>query len=272
MHTNKTTYYELPQYIGSDIIDPLVDTNGAYSAIDTAIHNVASDVATNITDIDNLEAQNGSETLTTTAQTLSGAINELDDDLNNETTGAFALIGANSADIATINGVIGDANSGMIKDIGQLQTTVGAQGLSITSLETAVGDADSGLVKDVSDLQTSVGSLVTAVGDENSGIIKDVDDLQTAISGLELHNVGSPIDLSTYTTSSYVTLTDGYLYLYSPSGGTSHVGVMNQQGELAFEVRADETRNSLYIKKGMRLKSLALTGTDAFARFMPLQA
>ena len=40
-HTNETTYYNLPQYIGTDIINPLTDTNGAYSAIDAALHDVA---------------------------------------------------------------------------------------------------------------------------------------------------------------------------------------------------------------------------------------
>ena len=41
-HTNETTYYQLPQFIGTDIINPLTDTNGAYSAIDTALHDVAA--------------------------------------------------------------------------------------------------------------------------------------------------------------------------------------------------------------------------------------
>lgn len=41
-HTNETTYYGLPQFIGTDIINPLTDTNGAYSAIDTALHDVAA--------------------------------------------------------------------------------------------------------------------------------------------------------------------------------------------------------------------------------------
>lgn len=41
-HTNETQYYGLPQYIGTDIINPLTDTNEAYEAIDTALHNVAT--------------------------------------------------------------------------------------------------------------------------------------------------------------------------------------------------------------------------------------
>ena len=40
-HTNETTYYGLPQFVGTDILDPLTDTNNAYQKIDTALHNVA---------------------------------------------------------------------------------------------------------------------------------------------------------------------------------------------------------------------------------------
>ncbi len=93
--TNKTTYYELPQYVDNDIFNPLVDDNDAYSKIDTALHNIANaeaDDASEIVsvksrldsaegDIDALEAQNGNSVLTTTAQTLSGAVNELDADV-----------------------------------------------------------------------------------------------------------------------------------------------------------------------------------------------
>ena len=120
--TNKTTYYELPQFVDNDIFNPLVDDNDAYSKIDTALHNIANaeaDDASEIVDIksrldsaegdiDALEAQNGSSVLTTTAQTLSGAINELDagvtsldgrvdiveDDINNASTGLKAKVSA----------------------------------------------------------------------------------------------------------------------------------------------------------------------------------
>ena len=40
-HTNETTHYQLPQYVGTDILNPLVDTNGAYQTIDETMYNVA---------------------------------------------------------------------------------------------------------------------------------------------------------------------------------------------------------------------------------------
>lgn len=110
--TNHTTNYSLPQFIATDVPTWLVDVNGAFSDIDTAIHNAAeaagaaSTLATtaknkadavesalgttnsNVTTLQgNYEAQQtaiaantskiGSAPLETTAQNLSGAVNEL---------------------------------------------------------------------------------------------------------------------------------------------------------------------------------------------------
>lgn len=133
--TNKTTYYELPQFVDNDIFNPLVDDNDAYSKIDTALHNIADAEADNASeivgvksrldsaegDIDALETQNGNSVLTTTAQTLSGAVNELDavasaldgrldiveDDINNVSTGLKAKVAAletqnGSAELTTV--------------------------------------------------------------------------------------------------------------------------------------------------------------------------
>ncbi len=41
-YTNKTTHYELPQYVATDIPSILTDLNGAYQTIDEAIYAVAS--------------------------------------------------------------------------------------------------------------------------------------------------------------------------------------------------------------------------------------
>jgi hypothetical protein len=110
--TNKTAHYELPQWTQNDIPTVLVDMNGAFSDIDTAIYNASvngteakevvetiqptvtqltSDVASLSSDVTQnsasivtlnnkvtaLQTQNGSEVLETTAQTLSGGVNEL---------------------------------------------------------------------------------------------------------------------------------------------------------------------------------------------------
>lgn len=107
MHTNKTTNFELPQFVGSDIINPLTDFNDAFSTIDTQMKSNADTGSTNADDItalatrmlenegdiSALETQNGSEVLNTTKQTLSGAVNELDAELNTANTGLNARVG-----------------------------------------------------------------------------------------------------------------------------------------------------------------------------------
>ena len=121
-HTNKTTNYELPQYVGSDIINPLVDTNDAYQTIDTQMKanadaaaeaaSAASGVGDRATTLEGkveaLETQNGSEVLTTTAQTLSGAVNEIDGELNTPTTGIVARVVAAGTDITNLKNQCGN--------------------------------------------------------------------------------------------------------------------------------------------------------------------
>lgn len=160
-HTNETPNYHLPQYVGTDIINPLVDTNGAYSNIDTALKDIADAEVTDagaidaleaivgdntaglVKDVADLQAQNGNSALTTDAQTLSAAINEVD---------------AHT-----------DTNTGNIAD----------NALAITGLQNTVGNSNSGLVKDVADNASAITSLQTTVGDNNSGLVKNVTDLQT---------------------------------------------------------------------------------------------
>lgn len=78
-HTNSTTNYNLPQFVGTDQPAWLTDINGAFSGIDTAIKN-ASDAATTAgTDATTANTSIGTlSNLTTTEKTnLVGAINEV---------------------------------------------------------------------------------------------------------------------------------------------------------------------------------------------------
>ena len=153
MHTNSTTYYNLPQFVGTDIVNDLTDTNGAYEAIDSAIHGVADSIGEDNAKIAALEAQNGSEVLTTTAQTLSGAVNELDGEINDATTG--------------LSGRVTNVEAAQVVDAGKIET-----------LETTVGDASTGLVKQVNTNSSNITELFTTVGDNNSGLVKSVNDLE----------------------------------------------------------------------------------------------
>ena len=98
--TNKTTNYELSQYVASDKPTYLVDYNGDMSKIDTAIYNAKSEADTNSTSIGTLA------NLTTDSKSdLVGAINEIDDhcDTAIQDIGTMDLtIQQNTADIGTL--------------------------------------------------------------------------------------------------------------------------------------------------------------------------
>lgn len=96
--TNKTTHYELSQYISSDKPTYLTDYNGDMSKIDTGIYNAKNEADTNATNIGSLAS------LTTdTKSTLVGAINEVD---SHADTNA-GNISQNTTDIATNTSHIG---------------------------------------------------------------------------------------------------------------------------------------------------------------------
>ena len=101
-HINKTQYYELPQYVGSDIINPLVDTNGAYEKIDTALHNIATEAGEGTSAIAALQNKVGSGNFDTSAQNATDAVNEVEGELNAEGTGVKARLTTVEGDVSTL--------------------------------------------------------------------------------------------------------------------------------------------------------------------------
>lgn len=164
-----------------------------------------NDIATLVGEVTALGVQAGNETLITTAQTLSGAINEL--------AGASVSIDTAldaTSEHAVQNKAITVAVNALQSALSDLQTALntvdtreaghytnlsnGVSGLDsrVGALESAVGDSNTGLVKDVADLQSSVSTAQTdisalevTVGDASAGLVKDVADNAGAIAGLE---------------------------------------------------------------------------------------
>lgn len=95
-----------------------------------------------------LEDQCGSETLTTTAQTLSGAVNELDDDLGDAET----LLGSEAL-TTTAQTVTGAIN--------ELDGAVGTNATAIGTLETLAGDTA---------LPTTAQTLTGAIAELNNDV------------------------------------------------------------------------------------------------------
>ena len=100
--TNKTTHYNLSQYVASDKPTYLVDYNADMSAIDSGIYAAKSEADTNTVSIGTLSS------LTTTEKTnLVDAINEVDGDLST----LSGTVGQHTTDIATNTSAIGNLAS-----------------------------------------------------------------------------------------------------------------------------------------------------------------
>lgn len=103
-HTNETTNYDLPQFIGTDKPTWLGDFNTAMSTIDTAIGTNASDISSlgsRVTSAESVASQASSDvsTLTSTVSTLSSNVTSATTTANNaQSTATSALSTANTAD------------------------------------------------------------------------------------------------------------------------------------------------------------------------------
>lgn len=183
--TNKTTHYELPQFVENDIFNPMADDNDAYEKIDTALFNIANAEADNaaaIVGIDNriaasetaieaLQTQNGDTPLATINQTLSGAINELkvagdvmdgnlevmDDIINNPTTGVKVKTEA----METLCGTdpLTTTAQTLTGAVNELKSDATALGTRVTNNTTAIG----GLQSNVASIQNEVAALIKSV-------------------------------------------------------------------------------------------------------------
>jgi len=116
--TNKTTYYNLSQYIGSDKPTYLVDYNGDMSKIDTALHTisgVADGADTKATT--NTSAIGTLASLTTESKTnLVGAINEVDSNTDTNTTN----IATNTSNIGTLANLNTTAKNNLVSAINEV--------------------------------------------------------------------------------------------------------------------------------------------------------
>ena len=162
-HSNETANYHLSQFVGTDIPNPLVDYNGDMVKIDTAIKGVADASAGYASDIADIEIQNGSETLTTTAQTLSGAVNELDSEVGDINTRLTTAEGKITADEGTLATAVGNIST-LAGKVSGLETKVGTAVLTTTASDCsgAINELDS----DIGTISGKVTALETQAGSE----------------------------------------------------------------------------------------------------------
>ena len=107
--TNKTTYYELPQYVQSDKPSYLGDFNGAMNTIDGAIHTNAVNIGINETNITNTNTNIGDlTTLKTSVKTnIVNAINENVDNIG-DLTDLTTIVKTSVVD--AVNEIVDDFN------------------------------------------------------------------------------------------------------------------------------------------------------------------
>lgn len=169
-HTNETPNYGLPQYVGTDILNPLVDTNDAYEKIDTALKNIADGVVDNDTRLDALESTVGDTNsglvkdmndvqdkigdvpLTTSAQTLTGAIEEVK--AADEAVAGRVTIVENALPTKADNTDVIALGTRMTTAEGNITTLDG----KVTTLEGKAATAES----DIDALETKVTGTLTA--------------------------------------------------------------------------------------------------------------
>ena len=166
MHTNQTVNYALSQFIGTDIPNPLTDYNGDMAKIDTAIKNVADASVDDRDEIAALKVQNGNETLETTAQTLSGAVNELNNGYGNVNTRLTTAEGKITADEGTLATVVGNVST-LAGKVGAVETKVGTAVLTTTApdLSGAVNELDA-------DIATEDGKIVALQNQNGSEVLQ----------------------------------------------------------------------------------------------------
>lgn len=203
-HTNSTTNYNLPQFVGTDKPAWLTDINGAFSAIDTAVK-AASDAATTAgSDATTANTSIGTlANLNTTEKTnLVGAINEV-----NTATGTAQ---------ETANTAIGTANSTSTA----LNTFMQKFNLTNISQGTDTYYAKTGTVDNNMTLaQNSDGSIFKAYG--NFRVHRNSSARSTQVQGLNLYGIDTGLVLTTAPSTAYVIKCAGHETWINPDNGST---------------------------------------------------
>lgn len=105
-HTNATTNYELPQFVGTDKPTWLGDFNEAMADIDAGMHENASDIASMATDVTNAvatasQASQDVTTLTGTVTSLSSTVSGVQTTANNAQSTANSALNVANTKVST---------------------------------------------------------------------------------------------------------------------------------------------------------------------------
>lgn len=199
-HAGQTLHYGLPQYEGTDIINPLVDTNDAYSAIDDAIYNVASAAATAVQTAN--EVKEDIEGTGGVDSRISALVTRMDAVETKNVEQDTSILGVQQA-IQTTNGNVATNT----QNISDLNTTVQGHTTSIGNLSTRVQaceNADTALDVRVTALENAPTPSMPSASDvsfDNTGMHLSATNVQDAIEELdeEGHNLIGELQTTTLT-------------------------------------------------------------------------
>lgn len=214
------------------------------SSLSEAIKNIGDSVSPSSTltqRVAALETLCGDDALTTTAQDLTGAVNELDDEVATNT----AYIATNAANITT------NADD-------------------ISALETLCGDDT---------LTTTAQDLTGAINELDAEVATNTADI-TAVEGrVDAYTFGTAVDITNYPNGSpYTCPSDGYIELYSGATAANQYVRSSIVENGTSIVSATSTflngvvmYNNIYVKKGMKIGSGISSGnTDGYVKFRPI--
>ena len=150
-HAGQTLHYQLPQYSGTDIINPLVDTNDAYSKIDNALYEIgqgAADATATANEVkEQIEGTGGVDDRIDATVVRLDAIEAKDVEqdasllqLNNGLATTNANVSTLSTNVNALDGTV----AGHTTAIGQMNTSIGSLDNRVTALEqtpAATGDS-----------------------------------------------------------------------------------------------------------------------------------
>lgn len=158
-HTNTTANYNLTQFIGTDIPNPLTDYNGDMETIDTTMHNIAESTIDNADDISALDtrlttAEGDIDAVETRATNLESSMSTAESDIDTLQSTLTTAVG----NISTLTTKIGTAED----DIDALETRMTTAESDINALEAQNGSAV--LTTDAQTLSGAINELDTEVG------------------------------------------------------------------------------------------------------------
>lgn len=170
--TNKTTNYDLSQYVGSDKPSYLNDYNQDMSKIDLGIHAAKSEADTNATAIGDL-----SDLTTTATSDLVSAINEVDS--NADTANATAVQADGKATTnATAIGTLANLNTTVKSDLVSATNEVNSKVGNIANLNTTEKSSTVGAINEVNSKINNFNltdfDQCTVTGSSSSVIVSEV--------------------------------------------------------------------------------------------------